>query len=162
MTLTAHAIVGAGIATIMPTHPVLGICTAFASHFALDALPHRDYQIRSASITPKKGGVMRLDRALVLDLISIGTDFAFGFALATTLFATTVSWPYIICAAFAGMLPDALQFAYLKWPHQPLVSLQRFHEWIHTSHHMRAYPILGWISQASFLGMFVIAARSML
>jgi len=48
MTLAAHSIVGGATVSLMPTHPVLGLCLAFARHFVLDAMPHWDYPMRSA------------------------------------------------------------------------------------------------------------------
>ncbi len=159
MTLTAHAIVGAGIAAAMPAHPILGVSLAFASHFLVDAIPHYDYHIRSASIHPKKGGSMHLDKNLFLDLLSIGTDFALGLILGVLLFASPETAPLILLAAFAGQLPDALQFAYLKIHREPLITLQRFHHWIHTKEHLRAYPFFGIASQVAFLVGFVALVR---
>jgi hypothetical protein len=68
LTLTTHAIVGSAIASLIPTHPLLGICMAFASHFLLDALPHWDYPIRSPSVNPQPAAPMKYDRALLADV----------------------------------------------------------------------------------------------
>ena len=38
MTLTTHAVVGAAVATLLPSHPLLGISAAFLSHFFVDAI----------------------------------------------------------------------------------------------------------------------------
>lgn len=160
MTLTAHAIVGAGIAAAMPAHPLLGISLAFASHFAVDAIPHYDYRIRSASINPKTGARITFDRNLFLDLLSIGTDFLLGMALALIIFSAPATLPLIAAAAFAGALPDGLQFIYGHFRHEPLVSLQRFHQWIHTRVRLREYAALGWLSQTLFVVVFVIVARA--
>jgi hypothetical protein len=159
MTLTAHAVVGAGLAAAMPAHPVLGLCAAFASHFLLDAIPHYDYKIRSASIHPKLGGPMRFDRALLLDFFSIGGDFGLGMLLALVFFATPASALLVAAGAFAGTLPDALQFVYARFKHEPLVSLQTFHQWMHTPYRLREHPALGWMSQALFLVAFVFAMK---
>ncbi len=159
MTLTAHAIVGAGIAAAMPAHPVLGVTLAFASHFLVDAIPHYDYQIRSASIHPNKGGSISLDMPLFLDLASIGTDFALGLLLSLIFFANVDNALLVLVAAFAGQLPDALQFAYLKIKREPLIVLLKFHHFIHTSYHMRAHPLLGIFSQVGFIAAFVFLTR---
>ena len=45
MTLTPHSIVGAAIANLMPENPELGFAIAWASHYALDTIPHREYDI---------------------------------------------------------------------------------------------------------------------
>lgn len=155
MTLTAHAIVGAGIAATIPAHPVLGVSLAFASHFLVDAIPHYDYQIRSASINPNLGGPLRFDTPLFIDLGSIALDGLFGLLLAFILFSTPTQWPLVLAAGFAGQLPDALQFVYLKSKAEPLVTLQKFHHWIHTKEHLRGHLVFGVISQVAFLIAFV-------
>lgn len=160
MTLTAHAIVGAGIAAAMPAHPVLGVCLAFLSHFPVDAIPHYDYSLRSDSINPKKGGTIRFDKALAIDLFHIGVDFLLGLALGTLFFATSATWPLIAVAAFAGMLPDGLQFLYTRFPREPLATLQRFHQWIHTPYRLHGHRMLGIVSQVVFLIAFVIVMKA--
>jgi hypothetical protein len=61
-----------------------------------------------------------------------GGDAALGIVVAVTLFNAQTPTSYLLAlgGARAGILPDALQFAYVHFPHQPLTSIQRFHEWI--------------------------------
>src|ERR1700738_4714821 len=40
MILSTHAIVGGALANLLPSHPVVAITAGFASHFAIDAIPH--------------------------------------------------------------------------------------------------------------------------
>ena len=122
----------------MPAHPWLGLSLAFASHFLLDALPHWDYPIRSSSINPDIAARMKYDGALIADLLTIGFDAALGIVVAVTLFNAQTPTSYLLAlgGACAGIFPDALQFAYMRFPHQPLTSIQRFHEWIHTTHNL--------------------------
>ena len=155
MTLTAHAIVGAAVASVMPMHPVLGICAAFGSHFLVDAIPHWDYPMRSPFVNPQFGAPMKLDRALLLDVISIGSDGLLGMILAIALFATPATWWLIAAAAAAGILPDPLQFVYAHFKHEPLISLQRFHLWIHTTNHLHGRVAFGVTSQIGFLALCV-------
>ena len=49
MILSTHAIVGGAIASLFPSHPALVAVAGFASHFAIDAIPHWDYPLRSIS-----------------------------------------------------------------------------------------------------------------
>jgi hypothetical protein len=58
-----------------------------ASHYLLDAIPHLDYPIRSASLIPNSAAPMKYDTALLADAITIGADAAIGVALALLLFA---------------------------------------------------------------------------
>jgi hypothetical protein len=133
MILTTHAIVGGAVASLFPSHPVLVAGLAFVSHFVIDAIPHWDYPLHSISVKPGADNrTLKLDRALVLDLTSIGFDACAGVALALWLFATPATTGVIALGAFAGILPDPLQFVHSLYPHQPLTSLQRFHQWIHS------------------------------
>lgn len=159
MTLTAHGIVGGAIVSLMPAHPILGLCLAFASHYLLDAIPHWDYPIRSPSVDPKIGARMRYDRALLADAIAIGTDGILGVALPVALFATRESFVLIACGACAAMLPDLLQFAHARFPHEPLASLQHLHQWAHTSRSLAKQRVLGIVSQIAFVAALVIAVR---
>ena len=53
MILSTHAIVGAAIASFLPSHPTTAFVLGFGSHFVLDAIPHWDYPIKSASVDPE-------------------------------------------------------------------------------------------------------------
>ena len=145
----------------MPTHPLVGLTLAFGSHFVLDALPHWDYPIRSSCINPSHRTQMKYDRSLLMDFCTIGGDAALGIIFAVLLLSTPsgADLALILAGACAGMLPDALQFAYTRLPHQPLTAIQRFHEWIHTSRQMRGLPVLGIVSQFAFVGIFLIGVH---
>ncbi len=159
MTLTAHALVGAAVVSLMPAHPVVGLCLAFASHFVLDAIPHWDYPIQSDSVNPKIGAAMRYDRALLIDALTIGFDGALGVACALLLFATRKNIGLVVFGACAAIFPDALQFIYIRFPHEPLSSLQRFHEWAHSSTSLSKHPIFGIGSQATLIVIIAIVVR---
>jgi hypothetical protein len=49
MILSTHAVVGVALASFVPSHPFAAFVIGFASHFALDAIPHWDYPIKSRS-----------------------------------------------------------------------------------------------------------------
>jgi len=132
MILSTHAIVGGAIASLFPSHPVAVAAAGFASHFAIDAIPHWDYPLRSISLGPGSRNEFRLDRARLRDLTLIGFDAFAGMALAVYLFATPATVTVILLGAFAAMLPDPLQFVHNLSPRGPLNWLQRFHLWIHT------------------------------
>lgn len=151
MTLTSHAIIGAAVASLIPQHPILGVAVAFASHFAVDAIPHWDYPIASSSINPHMAAKMKYDKALVLDVVRIGGDALLGLFVSLWFFSTKISPFVIIAAAFFAMLPDPLQFVYSRFKHEPLISLQRFHEWIHTSYRFRHAKVAGILLQIFFI-----------
>lgn len=155
MTLTTHALVGAAIASMMPAHPVLGIALAFGSHFLVDAIPHGDYRIRSNSIHPKIGAPMSFDKDLFLDAVTIGGDALLGIVLSMLFFGSLGHPVTVLLAACAAILPDPLQFAYTRLKFEPLISLQRFHEWIHTRQRLIGKPMLAISSQIVFAAFVV-------
>ena len=85
MTLTTHALVGAAAASLFPEHPYLAFAAGFASHFAIDALPHWDYAdyLRSMEWDPAQHlhTDMRLGKDFLRDLALIGADALLGFVL---------------------------------------------------------------------------------
>jgi hypothetical protein len=148
MILSTHALVGAALANMFPSHPGVAFAVGFASHFALDAIPHADYPIRSASVDPKIGAPLQFDRALLHDAITIGADGMLGVVCALLLFASAANQWAILLGAFGAMLPDALQFLYLRFPREPLRTLQRFHRWVHTDVDIKDRVVLAVASQA--------------
>ncbi len=162
MTLTSHAIVGAAVVSLVPQHPLLGVCAAFMSHFVVDAIPHYDYAILSSSIDPAIGGKFRLDRTLFVDLLRIGGDALLGTGIATIVFSAKIPIWLVLTGAFAGMLPDPLQFVYSIYKHEPLVSLQKFHKWIHAKNNFANQKLLGVFSQVVFIITVILATRAFL
>ena len=132
MILSTHALVGAALANMFPAYPGAAFAAGFASHFVLDAIPHADYPIRSASLDPKIGAPLRFDRALLQDAGTIGADGLLGLLLAFFLFASAENQWAILLGAFGAMLPDAIQFLHARFPREPLRTLQRLHRWAHT------------------------------
>jgi hypothetical protein len=149
MILSTHAIVGGAIASLFPSHPLLVVAAGFASHFAIDAIPHWDYPLQSVSVRPTgESRALNLDRRLWLDLTLIALDACAGLTIAIWLFATPATIGAILLGALAAMVPDPLQVVHALYPREPLKSLQRFHQWIHTKRKL-SWP-LGASSQAIF------------
>ena len=157
MILSTHAIVGGAIASLLPSHPVLAVAAGFASHFAIDAIPHWDYPVRSiATGKTADNRKLKVSATLFRDLALIGFDACAGLALALLLFATSTTAWVIALGAIAGMLPDPLQFVHSVYPHEPLKSLQRFHGWIHSKKKLQWQ--LGVSSQAGFAALVTVLA----
>ena len=147
MILSTHAIVGGAIAS--PSHPALVVAAGFASHFAIDAIPHWDYPLQAISIRPAAGSAaLNLDRRLWVDLALVALDACAGLAIAIWLFATPATMGAILLGAVAAMVPDPLQVVHALYPRESLKSLQRFHQWIHSKRTL-SWP-LGASSQAIF------------
>jgi hypothetical protein len=154
MILTTHAVVGAAVASFVPAHPAVAFVAGFGSHFILDAIPHVDYPIRSRSVNPKFGAPMAFDRALLQDVVTIGSDGLFGLVAALFLFSSSANFWAILLGAVGAILPDPLQFAYTRWPHEPLRTLQLFHRWAHSKKQIDSV-VFGASTQAAFV-LFVV------
>ncbi|WP_377827412.1 hypothetical protein ACFKHW_21000 [Bradyrhizobium lupini] len=92
---------------LFPSHPVLVAIAAFASHFAIDAIPHWDYPIQAIML--KSGANNRrllTNPRLLLDLFLVGLDACAGLSIAIWLFATPATIGVIVLGALAGMTPD--------------------------------------------------------
>ena len=148
MILTTHAIVGGALASLFPAHPIVAIAAGFASHFAIDAIPHWDYPLQSISVAPGHSNRLKWEKPILQDAALISFDACVGLALAIGLFSAHAPILVIVLGAIAGMLPDPLQFAHSLRPREPLVTLQRFHRWIHTKRQLD-WPI-GVTSQIVF------------
>jgi len=157
MILSTHAIVGGAIASLFPSHPALAVLAGFASHFAIDAIPHWDYPLQSISVgNGADNRRLKIGAALIGDLALIGLDACAGLALSLFLFATPATALIIALGAIAVMLPDALQFVYSVYQREPLKSLQRFHSWIHSKRKLQWR--LGVSSQAAFAVLVSVLA----
>lgn len=147
MTLATHAVVGAAVASVVPNHPILAFTLAFASHFALDAIPHWHYPVATIEHDKKNplNNDMRIDKQFPFDVAKIGGDAMLGVALAYVFFQPSGEslQPFILVGALGGILPDPLQFVYWKFRHEPIATLQRFHVWIHAKRDFDANTPLG-------------------
>ena len=143
MTLTTHAIVGAAMASLVPQAPVLGFALGFASHFALDSIPHwSEGSVLLRSMTKHEHGTLGRDihggKDLAHDILVVLADSALGFAGAILILFYFFHVPLyiVLLGAIAGQTPDGLQFIYMcftkyvRW----MDSLQRLHESIQEEH----------------------------
>lgn len=139
MTLSVHSVVGAGLSVIARANPLTAFIVGFLSHFVLDAIPHWDYPLKSAS-----GGRsasmyedMIIGKDFVFDLLKIVADALFGISLVLFVFEpefrslSDILTSGIFWGVAGGMAPDFLQFVYFKFKKEPFMTLQRFHTWIH-------------------------------
>lgn len=160
MTLTTHAMAGGAIAVLLPNHPYLAAGLAFSSHFILDAFPHWDYPLlsyRENTHNKMESNFHAQGNGFVMDLFKTGLDALLGLTIVWLWLASGSAnrWP-IIAAALAGILPDPLQFLYDKIRREPLVSLQKFHIWIHTNHRMKNLRFLSFFSQILFIFILLV------
>ena len=135
MTLTAHAITGAALASLVPDQPLVGFAVGFISHFVLDAIPHWDYKLNSKKEDGNNhmNDDMVINKNFIKDILKISFDGILGLLLSLIVFNFYFKFStfVVLSGVIGAMMPDALQFVYMKWRHEPLISLQKFHLWIH-------------------------------
>jgi len=146
MILSPHALAGATIASTFHFSPVIAFFAGFASHFILDMLPHWDYKLRSAELdelNPLNNDII-VGRKFIFDLLVMGIDVSLGFFFAGLFFVGRgpVSTLAIVSGAVGGVLPDALQFVYMKFRIEPFTKIQRLHLFMHSGKKIES-PVWG-------------------
>lgn len=131
MILSVHAIFGAAVSSLVPTHPVLGFVLGFTSHLAIDAIPHRDYDLTSVENSVNKSTAtissVRNNFKLLRDMSLVSIDAIIGICL-SYLFFFNPAYPFVfLIGAIASLIPDFLTFVYLIIKHKPLVIFYNFH-----------------------------------
>lgn len=165
MTLTTHAIVGAAAASLFPSQPVFAFLAGFASHFAIDSLPHWDYRVLSKQQDTNRlnDDINLHDKKFVLDLIRIGGDGLLGTALAVFIFCAWLFhlpvW-FVVMGAWAGILPDPLQFVYWKTRFAIMTPLQRFHIWVQKGKSIHPPFYIGILYQALLVMIILVVLVS--
>lgn len=164
MTLGTHAAFGILAASVFPNDPLAAFSTGFISHFLLDTIPHWDYKLSSlrTDLNNPLETDMELGRSFFYDLMKIGTDVFVGVVVGSLLFYFLGGfnfWAPVFGAAGA-VLPDFLQFVYMKWKHEPLISLQKFHLAVHAKRHIEnpysGISLQGFFLALAFIGFFFL------
>lgn len=164
MTWATHTIIGSGVAALLPHHPAAAFGAVIASHFLLDTIPHWDYKLRSLHIDKENplNSDIKIGRDFIVDLAHIFADTLIGIlgaALVLHYILHQPLFPALIIGAAGGILPDALQFAYMKIRREPLTSLQVFHTWVQKGRHLLIHPVLGILLQATVIVIAVLIIR---
>lgn len=172
MTLATHAVVGGTVAAFFPSHPIIAFFTGFISHFLLDAIPHWDYKILSAYANPDiamtanaiESGLSEkiiADKYFLLDLLRTGIDVLLGFVIVLIIWHPLfpVRWQILVLGAIGGILPDFLQFIYTRFPHQPMVALQKFHSFMHADLKLKDRPVLGVTTQILTIVIVIVVVK---
>jgi len=160
MILSVHAVFGAAVAGMVPSHPMAGFVLGFASHFVLDAIPHRDYDLISVESGPGKKfqlvDLLQKKFALIRDMFLVSFDALIGFCLAFVFFFNPVHPFIFFIGAFAALIPDGLTFLYLLLKHKPLGHFFDFHvSFIHTKLTLKLNQITGIILQFCTVGVII-------
>lgn len=159
MILTPHAIVGAAIVNIFPDHPVIGFSLAFASHYLLDLIPHKEYHLHGFIDENAKtvASVIGNFKSTIKSILSISFDFIIGIILSSLFFISDSRTFYLtLLGVAAGVLPDFFQFLYLKYKREPWIWFQKIHDYFHSEDKMEDKPIKGYLIQVSVSLIFII------
>jgi hypothetical protein len=166
MTLTTHALAGGLVGAVAAENPAAAALFGFMSHFLLDAIPHWDYTLGSShenNDDPLKNDINVKNPHFMTDLLKIGIDIVIGLAVVILIFYKN---PFLLTGALIGamfaILPDPLQFIYMKTKVEPFTIIQKFHIFISTKIKLQHRPILGISTQLAIVAVLIIASRSLL
>lgn len=169
MTLSTHAIIGGSLAAAIPlayNQPLKFTALAFMagilSHFLLDGVPHWDYSLASDNKSEDPMGAdLKIGRSFLFDLIKVGLDVSLGLLVAGLFFISIAGrQPSIIFAGVLGaILPDFLQFAYMKIRRAPFSWLQYLHNYYH--YDKKAFKKYGPLEGASLQVFFALLVAGM-
>ncbi|PIQ67149.1 MAG: hypothetical protein CO184_00695 [Candidatus Zambryskibacteria bacterium CG_4_9_14_3_um_filter_40_16] len=146
MVFTTHAVVGGALAKIIGADPIGAFAVGLASHYILDAIPHWEYSLSSckeSTTGDALDGNIVLGRDFIFDSFKFLPDLFLGLFLALHFFSTFdfsttqglwrgLSDP-VLWGVAGSILPDGLQFLYYKIKKEPLTSIQKLHNFMHSS-----------------------------
>jgi hypothetical protein len=161
MILSVHAIFGAAVASQFPNHPVLGFTLGFASHFILDAIPHKDYELISLekdliSRKPKFMDDVVAKFRLIRDVILVSFDALVGLCLAYLFFFNPTHPFLFLLGAVASLLPDFITFLYIFLKHKSLILFTDLHvNFIHTKYILKLNQVNGVFIQFCTIGFLI-------
>lgn len=165
MTLTTHAIIGGTLAGALAPNPVVAVAVAFLSHFALDAIPHWDYQLQSNKNNGNSSPIVDLvmGRGLIVDLAKVGFDLILGLTLVYVLYHsyTNTTLIVILLGAVAAVCPDIIQAIYGKARLKSLGYIQSVHNFFHTHQRLDGRPVLGILTQGLFVVIFLWISKTL-
>ena len=128
-----HAVAGAALANMLPNNPFLGFALAFASHYVLDMIPHKDYSIDNFLKKETRTAMSIFQNAgAALHFLFVVFDFILAIFLCFLFFVRDEKSIVItLIGLVGGILPDFFQFMYYKHKHQPWIFLQNIHDRVH-------------------------------
>ena len=160
MILSVHATFGAAVASVMPSHPVLGFGLGFVSHFVLDAIPHKDYELISLEAGPNREpkliDLIQKKFSLLRDMLLVSFDALVGLILAFIFFFNSAHPFVFLLGAVGALIPDFLTFLYLLLRHKSLALFFNFHvSVIHTKVTFKINQLLGVFLQFCTVGVLI-------
>lgn len=137
MMITPHVLFGASLATAI-SNPFILVASAFISHFVLDMIPHKDYEI-----TPLKANFYKL-------VIDAGVSAILLFSVIGTL--PLEKQALFALGGFFGILPDGLWMLYrlFNWKFlERYVEIHNSLHWLLITEDHKTHLALGLFTQVS-------------
>lgn len=170
MIAATHLLAGAAIATALP-YPVISLPLAIVSHYALDSIPHREYDTPHRRIVDRKARL----RQFFFDSLKLLVDAGGGLLAVVVL---SHGNPLIIATALIAFMPDGLHIlddivtrrrggvyaAYGTTPYTAndpfslriLGAQRRLHMAVHWRDRADVPRVLGWSTQAVITVLLLI------
>lgn len=164
MILASHAIIGAAAGRLFPFSPLLAFAAGLVSHYAMDAIPHWEYEppliSRNPAVPPARAALEM--RFALRTFLALG-DLGAGVLLSLLIFPDVASTNMYSFAAgiIGGVLPDALQFVYALFPMKLLKAHQHIHDTIHSTQDLKDRPFLGVPLQVIIVAVWVALSRTL-
>jgi hypothetical protein len=160
MTLTTHAVVAAGAASLFPLHPYAAFAAGFASHLLIDTLPHWDEgsaMLRSMRKEADGQRDMVIGKSFVQDVAYLGFESLVGLLAGVFIFFAWLHVPLaiVLIGAAAGVLPDAMHFIYFKTRSVLLKDFEKFHAYIQHEQPNKRYLL---VEVALVVGLILVRA----
>ena len=105
MILTIHAVAGAAVANQF-NNKLIAWILAFLSHFLLDAIPHKDYDLSGAKLGFK-------DKRFWIFISKAVIDLSIGFILIIIFTKQTSNLPQNLIGGFCALIPDGLTILWI-------------------------------------------------
>ncbi len=160
MILSVHAVFGAAVASLVPSHPVAAFGLGFVSHFALDFIPHKDYKLKSIETGDDKkihlvDSIYKKFR-IMRDISLVSFDAFLGILVSFLLFFNSIHpWVFLI-GSISSLIPDFLTFIYLLIKHKPLGLFYHFHvNLIHSKFILKLNQLTGVLVQFCTVGVLI-------
>ncbi len=149
MILLTHGLVGGALASVVPDNMPALFVLSFTSHLVLDMIPHWQYDVPDIDKTKGITGLRLRTQGVSRSIVYVAIDGGLGVVapLAVALCAGTVPLHMVLIGALAGILPDFLQFVYIKTHTRLLYHYMQVHV-ILNKVHFAPDSLMGFLSQA--------------
>ncbi len=139
MLYTPHFLTGAAIAHLVP-NPIIALPLAFVSHFALDCIPHTDFDLTPGITLKKLLQYPRLRKLVIFG--TMGIDAVLLIVSTVWILSLSPAAFYLLAGGCAGILPDVADQSMLFLGRQ-LLGFQDKIQWrVRMRYGLISYPLV--------------------